>query len=210
MNNIIGIVGFIGSGKGAISDYLFQKYNYSNGSFASPLKDTVASIFKWDRALLEGDTVESREWRENVDEWWANRLNIPNLTPRYILQYFGTDLCRTHFHQDIWIASMEKHLLSVSSNTVISDVRFKNEIDAITRLNGIIMRVKRGEDPQWFDTVQQINTGNKDITQDDIDMLNTIHPSEYSWIGHHVDYTIENDGTLDQLYNKIDTIISNL
>jgi hypothetical protein len=35
--------------------------------------------------MLEGLTLESRIKREEVDEWWSKRLNIKNLTPRWVL-----------------------------------------------------------------------------------------------------------------------------
>ena len=83
---IIGITGLIGSGKDTAADYLCTVHGFKRMSFAGTLKDAVAAVFGWDRELLEGSTKASREWREQVDEWWANRLGIPDLTPRYILQ----------------------------------------------------------------------------------------------------------------------------
>ena len=59
---IIGVVGFIGSGKGTVADILQNDYGYQKISFADSLKDTVASVFSWPRELLEGDTDVSRMW----------------------------------------------------------------------------------------------------------------------------------------------------
>jgi hypothetical protein len=53
------------------------------------LKDAVAHVFGWDRTMLEGRTKEAREWREQVDPWWAERLNMPNLTPRWVSYNIG-------------------------------------------------------------------------------------------------------------------------
>jgi len=94
------------------------------------LKDAVAAVFGWDRVLLEGRTKEAREWREQRDEWWSNRLG-KDITPRHILQYWGTEVCRQGFHDDIWIASLENKMRKTGDNIVISDVRFPNEIKAI-------------------------------------------------------------------------------
>ena len=107
---IIGITGFIGSGKDTIADYLVTFHGYKRISFAGTLKDAVSSVFGWDRELLEGTTATSRKWREQVDPWWAERLNMPELTPRWILQYWGTEVCRNGFHNDIWVASVENQL----------------------------------------------------------------------------------------------------
>ena len=109
---IIGICGLIGSGKGTVADILEQEHGFTKISFADSLKDAVAAVFSWPRNLLEGDTDDSRAWREQVDTWWADRLGIPNLTPRWVLQQWGTEVCRSSFHDEIWIASMERKLSS--------------------------------------------------------------------------------------------------
>jgi len=203
MNKIIGLVGFIGSGKGTASEHLQMQHNFIQESFAKSLKDSVAAIFGWDRALLEGDTLESRGWREIVDEWWSSRLGIPNLTPRMVLQFMGTDVCRNNFHQDIWIASVENRLLHSHTNIVLSDVRFINELKSIKNIGGTIIRIKRGPEPEWFDDAMKTNLGQNDIMK----FNNTVHPSEWGWIGGEIDYTIENNGTKEDLHNKIDYVL---
>ena len=70
---IIGIMGNIGSGKGKVSEYIQEKYNFQKLSFANSLKSAVSSVFDWPLELLQGSTPESREWRENVDQWWSER-----------------------------------------------------------------------------------------------------------------------------------------
>ena len=86
---IIGISGFQSSGKDTIADYLVKEHGFVKLSFASALKDIVAIIFGWSREKLEGLKVEDRQWREDIDSKWAKLLNIPCLTPRYVLQYLG-------------------------------------------------------------------------------------------------------------------------
>ena len=61
---IIGVCGLIGGGKGTVGDILVEQYDFKKLSFADKLKDAVAEMFDWDRALLEGITDESRNWRE--------------------------------------------------------------------------------------------------------------------------------------------------
>ena len=128
---IIGVVGFIGSGKDTVADYLVNFHEFRRESFANTLKDAVAAVFGWDRVMLEGRTKEAREWREQVDPWCAERLAMPTLTPRWVLQYWGTEVCRKGFHDDIWIASLENKLRNSKDNVVISDCRFPNEISSI-------------------------------------------------------------------------------
>ena len=71
---IIGVVGLIGAGKDTMADYLVNIHQFRRESFANTLKDAVSAVFGWDRDLLEGRTRHSREWREQVDAWWADRL----------------------------------------------------------------------------------------------------------------------------------------
>ena len=49
---IIGVCGFIGSGKDTIADYLTNFHGFRRESFAGSLKDAVAQVFGWDRTML--------------------------------------------------------------------------------------------------------------------------------------------------------------
>lgn len=208
---IIGITGRIGSGKDTIAEYLIANYGYQRMSYASTLKDAVAAIFHWDREMLEGSTKESREIREQVDEWWAKRLDMPHLTPRWVLQYFGTDVCRKAFHDDIWIASLENKLAKIGDNVVISDCRFPNELNSLKRLGATTIRVERGEKPNWYLDALIVSKGKQHpMYNGAIKFLeqNKIHASEYSSVGLEYDHEINNDSTLEDLYSKVDSIIN--
>jgi hypothetical protein len=208
---IIGFVGFIGSGKDTAADYLVNFHEFRRDSFANTLKDAVAAVFGWDRVLLEGRTKEAREWREQVDTWWAERLGMPNLTPRWVLQYWGTEVCRIGFHDDIWIASLENKMRKTSDNIVISDVRFPNEIKAIHNAGGIVVRVKRGDNPEWYDAAVSANAGPNgnatwSISRSKLEKLK-IHASETAWVGGDIDYIISNDTSIDDLFNQIKNLV---
>ena len=155
---IISVSGAINSGKDTIAEYLVAEHGFTQVSFASNLKDVLSKIFNWDRELLEGKTELSREWREAVDKWWATRLGIPQLTPRWVMQHFATEVCRTGFHDDIWVASLEKSIMNSSANVVISDCRFPNELKMVQRL-GHTIHVTRGVDPEWHDIASNANQG---------------------------------------------------
>ncbi len=208
---IVGFVGFIGSGKDTAADYLVNFHGYRRDSFANTLKDAVACVFGWDRVLLEGRTKEAREWREQVDTWWAERLNMPNLTPRLMLQLWGTEVCRNGFHDDIWIASLENKMRKTTDNIVISDVRFPNEIKAIHNAGGIVVRIKRGADPEWYNAAVSANAGPNgnttwSISKSYLEKLK-IHASETAWVGGAIDHTIYNDTTIDDLFNQIKDLV---
>lgn len=193
---IIGICGLIGSGKGTVADILVNKHDFIKVSFADSLKDAISLIFGWPRYLLEGDTEKSREFREQVDPWWAERLQMPGLTPRYVLQKWGTEICRDGWHQDIWILSLERKLSN--GNFVIPDTRFPNEIEMIKRLGGQVWQVKRGEDPEWFLKYQSHSIIPEDI-----------HPSEWRWAKSEFDNTIKNETTIEDLREQIKNLVSN-
>lgn len=197
---IIGICGFIGSGKDTIADYLVNFHEFRRESFANTLKDAVAAVFGWDRTMLEGRTKEAREWREKVDFWWSNRLG-QQITPRWILQYWGTEVCRKGFHDDIWIASLENKLRNSQDNVVISDCRFPNEIESIRRAGGKIVWVKRGNLPAWYNLALDANNG-VNLAVQELKRIG-IHASETAWVGTDFDYEIDNNGTIDQLYNQV-------
>ena len=198
---IIGVCGFIGSGKDTVADYLVNQHEFRRESFAGTLKDAVAAIFGWDREMLEGKSKEAREWREEVDAWWAERLNMPTLTPRWVLQYWGTEVARRGFHNDIWIASLENKLRQSRDNIVISDCRFSNEIASIKDAGGKVVWVQRGDLPAWYNTAKLANDGNvKAINA--MSKFN-IHSSEWAWLNTDFDLEIYNNGSIDELYNCI-------
>jgi hypothetical protein len=208
---IIGFVGFIGSGKDTAADYLVNTHGFRRDSFANTLKDAVAAVFGWDRVLLEGRTKEAREWREQVDPWWAERLDMPKLTPRWVLQYWGTEVCRTGFHDDIWIASVENKMRKTTDNIVISDVRFPNEIKAIHNAGGIVVRIKRGEEPEWYDAAVSANSGPNgnatwSLSKAKLAQLK-IHASETAWVGGAIDHTVYNNTTIDALFEQIKSLV---
>ena len=198
---LIGLSGLIGSGKRTVADILEKNHNFTKVSFADSVKDSVAVVFGWPRNLLDGNTPESRDWREVVDHWWANRLNIPHLTPRWVIQFWGTELCRHNFHEDIWIASLERKLLRLNEtnpNTklVISDIRFPNEMKVIKNLGGKTWCIKRGIDPVWFTTYANGGETPKNI-----------HPSEWEWARESFNCTIRNNGTKDELVSLISSLL---
>lgn len=202
---IVGLVGFIGSGKDTAADYLVNFHEFRRESFANTLKDAVSAVFGWDRIMLEGRTKEAREWREQVDSWWAERLSMPELTPRLMLQLWGTEVCRRGFHDDIWIASLENKLRASRDHVVISDCRFPNEIKAIKAQGGKIVWVQRGEIPAWYNSACRANAG--DLLAQQWLKDQNIHASETSWAGNEFDAMIDNNGSIENLYNQIKNLL---
>ena len=188
---IIGISGLAGSGKNVVAEHLVTHHNFKSDSFAKSLKDAVAHIFNWDRAMLEGTTDESRKWRETVDPTWSDRLDR-SVTPRWVLQYFGTDVCRKGFHDDIWINSLFARV-KADDRVVVSDVRFINELKMIRKNNGKLILITRGGIPTKQEMIRK-----------------RIHQSEWDWIGYDFDHVIENNGTIQDLQHKTTHLIKSL
>lgn len=199
---IIGIVGFIGSGKGTVGDLLAEK-GFHKDSFAAPLKDACSIIFGWPRQLLEGDTELSRKWREEPDAFWSEKFG-KSFSPRLALQLMGTEAGRNVFHSDIWVISLLNR--AKGRDIVVTDVRFKNEIAHIQNNGGIIIRVKRGDDPIWFEDFVKYNQNPELYPHPSVD----IHVSETDWIGCDCDFLIENNGTIQDLGRKIDDILTRI
>ena len=193
---ILGICGFKSSGKDTIAEYLIQEYGFKRLSFASVLKDIISIMFGWPRDKLEGLTKEDREWREEIDYWWAKTLKMPLLSPRYVMQYFATDLFRNHFHPDIWVKIVENQLNNYK-NIVISDCRFQNEINMIIGYSGKIIQVHR-DMPKWFYKYRQ---------GEDVEEIKKLHRSETEWIQCYSNYDIENNDTIEELHRKIKHIL---
>ncbi|BDR25853.1 hypothetical protein GBBBJNDB_00035 [Pseudomonas phage Callisto] len=211
---IIGTLGFIGSGKNTVAKYLVENHNFIQDSFAAALKDLLSSTFSWDRTLLEGTTPESRRWRETTDTWWATKLGIPNFTPRYAMQYIGTDVLRMHFNDNLWILTLEKRLESFiqnNKNVVVSDVRFKNEYNMLKQYGTKFIYVENII-PEWYNIALDLNTSDyTDKEKQNIienSSLNGVHISEWDWVGLGYDEKIINNSTLEELFLTVDSIIN--
>jgi len=195
---IIGICGLIGSGKGTVADILVDQ-GFKKVSFADKLKDGVSTIFGWDRAMLEGDTDESRQWREQRDDFWSNETKM-EVTPRLVLQLFGTDCMRNGFDDGVWVSLLKKTILENPGNYVIPDVRFANEQQMIRSIDGEIWWTKRGDNPYWWSkAVLDTQTGSNFMADEDI------HPSEWKWANTNdrFDEIIYNESTLDDLRYRV-------
>lgn len=200
---LIGVVGFIGSGKGTVGDFL-QDHGFIQDSFARPLKDAVSIMFGWPRELLEGDTELSRRWREEPDAFWSENFKR-SFSPRDALQLMGTEAGREVFHPDIWVISLLNR--ARGKDVVITDVRFQNEIKYIQENGGIVIRVKRGDDPVWFEDMTLLNTESSRLNY--MEKYN-VHRSEWDWAGCDFDYLIENDGNIGDLRKKIENVLQKL
>lgn len=215
MAQVIGILGFKGSGKDTVGEYLVREHGFIVESFANPLKDMVCAVFGWDRALIEGNTVDSRTWRESPDEWWEKKLDWKNgpgaylgrFTPRVAMQVFGTDIMRKHFDDSIWIKSLEARLRG-KDKVVITDCRFPNECKLVREHEGLLIRVKRGTEPEWFGYAKEAAKGQEFHRNVMLERFPKIHISEWAWLSEDATL-IENDSSIAALYEKAECLLTN-
>lgn len=193
---IIGICGLIGSGKDTIANHLVDYHDFYKTSFADKLKDAVAQMFDWDRDMLEGKSADSRSWREQPDPFWTQETGF-EVTPRLVLQKFGTECMRQGFFDGIWVSLVKQQVTkNPGKNWVIPDVRFPNEIKMIKEVGGWIWRVKRGPNPDWFTSYVEGN-----IEPDNI------HPSEWAWAKNEYDWQINNDYDVPMLNAQVNALV---
>ena len=176
---LVGICGKAGAGKDTIGDYLVSKYNFKKIALADPIKRLVKDVF-----VLDDHTVYDRIAREQPLQNW------PNWTVRKLLQYIGTEMFRDNIDDSIWVKSLWYRIQAdKTSNYIISDVRFKNELQFFRD------NAKKGE----FVCLKVIRNGcNGQVGL-------TGHASEaYDLVGDH---EIINNGSFEGLYNRVDNVM---
>lgn len=208
---LIGICGLINSGKSTIADHLVKRHNYELYSWAKPLKDITSSLFGWDRNMVEGITPEMREIREHPDSWWSEKLG-KSWSPRYALQYMGTEVMRNALHPDIWVL-IGQRWISNKPNVVVSDTRFLNEINAIKSMGGVIWQIQRGKIPNWCNELSDWKNTMGTFTDADVNAFMAknhpnIHESEYSWHGVIADKIFYNNSSIEDLLSSVDEEIT--
>lgn len=208
MATFIGFSGLAGSGKDTAADIICRHdSSCKKVAFGDAVKDVASAVFGWRRDLLQGDTEESRSFREEPDVFWSKALE-KRFTPRYALQLIGTDCFREVFGEKIWTNSLLYRLKNTSepyATYLIPDVRFPNEIDVIHRLGGKVYRIKRGTLPDWYVEAESYNKSL--LKEPELELPETlwnIHASERSLAGLNLeDGTLYNNGTLEDFEKTV-------
>lgn len=200
-NMIIGISAKAHSGKDLVGDYLVDKYGFKKVKFADKLKEIVALCLSVPR-----DMLENQEYKETIlpSEWWV--FEIPNLeggvtvypyekykdeyhekflvkvTPRWLLQKIGTECFRNIISPMFWVNALFASFVD-GVDYVITDVRFPNEADKVKESGGTLIRLNRDG------------------------CLLSSHKSEIALDSYDFDSVVDNNGTKEELYAKIDEIL---
>ena len=174
---IIGILGHAGTGKNYIAENVLPK-------LLTPKKSMViafADHFKVD-AIVKYGADYNKVFGEK------------DYATRMLLQKTGTEQGRNYFGQDVWIRAVETwikiHHERGIERFIISDCRFKNEVDWIKNMHGIIIKIiapKRREERLLIET------------NGDYDKIQQIknHASEKEIDSCYCDITINNNHSFD-------------
>ena len=166
-------------GKDTVGDYLNQEMGFGKASFAFAIKEAVKIIYGWNDRHVYGDL------KEIVDPFWGE-------SPRRVMQIFGTEACRNHLDDDIWIKSVLRKIQNVNENWVVTDVRYPNEVAAIKNLGGVLVRIDR----RFPDETS--SGANRHISETALDGFT-------GW-----DYSLQNNDSFTSLYRKVDELLSNI
>lgn len=131
-----------------------------------------------------------------------------NTTIREFLQLLGTESIRNQLHTNIWIAALFSDYKAAHPdylhpydferypNWIVTDCRFPNEAQAIKDRGGIMVRVKR--------IYQKEDWHPEGIITKQI----PLHISETVLDSYEFDYTIYNDGTIEELTDKVKHLLT--
>jgi len=187
---IIGITGNKRCGKDTIATSLINNQGFERYSFAEDMKKVACILFRWTMEHIE-------EHKETVDPVWG-------ISPRQFLQNFGTEYMQKFLGEcfpafaklngrNFWANRFKNYYLMLVAtgkrkNIVISDLRFPHEEEVLRSLDTelTIVRVKR-------DQVKSNQHSN--------------HSSEKELDSIISDVTIENNGSIEDLYNTIHKLI---
>jgi len=181
MKVVVLLAGNAGAGKDTAADILCAMTGGVKMAYADPLKDAVSAMIGIPKSVLYG----TQEQKESFLAYGKSA--------RHWLQFVGTDLCRNHVHQDIWVHRLADRILASASNFICcSDCRFRNEID------GLKARLR-----------ESANSDIKVISARIVNPrvpVNLAHRSEseiHNLPREAFDATIANDGSLDDLRAKL-------
>ncbi|HSG51754.1 MAG TPA: hypothetical protein VLA40_06575, partial [Rheinheimera sp.] len=109
---------------------------------------------------------------------------------------------------DIWLNSLEYRVLKEDPDkvVVVSDARFRNELDLIKSMGGKVVWVQRGELPEWYDIAVDANNGNAVSRKIMTTKYASVHESEWNWCGYPVDHIVDNNGSFNQLQEAVNDI----
>lgn len=166
---LVGITGKARSGKDTFAKELIR-HGYRRAAFADALKQVTALIANEEPSLYF-DEVTKEEYSYAL-----------GMTRRKALQLLGTEGIRNTLGADVWVRRLLREWQADGMPaTVITDVRFDNEAEAVIRAGGHIVRIVRPG-------------------QEGLQGVSGQHASEAGVSDHLIDVEIVNDGSIGDLW----------
>ena len=178
---LIAICGYKRCGKDTIAEYISEKFGHKHIKISSKLKDIVKVLFNFNDDQVETDC------KEVVDDRWG-------VTPRTVMQFLGTEMFQYKIQEmlpcvqrNFWIKSViEEHVREATYPIVISDMRFLHEYTELQKYDVFVIKIKRQQVIQRMD----------------------MHPSETEFVNIPVNLEIDNNGTIPDMLNIVNTYFS--
>lgn len=137
VSGIVGLAGPAGTGKDCAGEILA---NYFRMREAASIRMAFADKLYATVALMTGipeSTLRSRQLKDSYIDWASAPAGLDKWTPRRLLQYIGTEVCRQTIDDLFWVRrgteAMQRALEGPTRESRIgffSDVRFANEANA--------------------------------------------------------------------------------
>src|SRR6478735_800868 len=210
MTQIVGIGGKLASGKDAIADYLVSEYGWVKFGMSDALADALYTLDPWIVTIkpLKGNSF-FKLWRK----WFAKEEAFQDIEMigyaalvdrvgyveaktnpevRRLLQVLGTEVGRKQLSDgDLWTGIMERKINKAVADgapgVIVTGVRFPNEVELFEQI---------GADTWWVDRPSLKST------------VNAGHASENSVSAVDFELVVRNDGTLEDLYRKVDDLVT--
>ena len=180
------------------------KPKYKRIAFADPLKKMLSDLLNisldkfYIREFKEGcviniSTLEGSWLGEKLSDSKFNKLvkqldpslTEANLSLRQLLQYFGTEIMQKYFGKRVWINSTMQNR---SEYTIISDLRFIEEYNAVKEKKGIIIYINR---PNYEFGQHASEREMKELLESD-----------------KYDFIIDNNGSIEDLFNQVKELVN--
>jgi hypothetical protein len=193
---LIAISGWKGAGKDTAGLHLMHEYKYRPISFAYELKNMVSQMYgvhrfwmddrtKKDMPLMSMPVIPTDPFAQAIQLMLKDELSHGYWTPRALCILEGS--IKRSVYANYWVKKVVEHILKdPHNNYVITDMRYANEADT---LKIMIPATK---------TIRIERAGHQITTQD---------PSERNLDNYKFDYVLSNDGSIPELYNKLDNMM---
>jgi hypothetical protein len=179
---IIGLSGYARSGKDTVADYLVENHGFVKLSFATPMRE---ALYRLNPDIVDMSGLNyTFQQAVNLFGWEDMKTYFPSY--RGLMQRMGTEVGREMFGEDFWVRQALQQA-ERGQDIVFSDVRYQNEALAIQEYFGEVWRIER----------PGVSAAND-------------HNSEHDLDNYKFDHRIMNYGPVEDLYQTVTTILTDL